>query len=242
MAVKGSVYHSMRIIPHRPLIKVLCYVGFFLAFALCILASYYAGIYRVESDQYSASSSQAKQHQQLLSDTTQELTRLRTNAEVDRQTIEDMRQLAVTQKAQIAAAERDLIVYKDLLSPGAKANPLGISFGVFTVFALPEKGRFKYSLVVQKLSAKDADFSGAVDFRIMGEQGGKAVVLPLYQVSEQLTSPTIDVAFKYFQTLEGEFTLPGGFAPQHVHLAVKSGDKKSAPIVETQLEWPISSH
>lgn len=232
----------MRIIPHRPIIKFLRSLGVFAAFALCIAASYYAGIYRVELDQHSLSSEKSQQHQQVLNETAQELTRLRTNAEVDRQTIEDMRQLVVTQKAQIAAAERNLLVYKDLLSPGAKANPLGVSFGLFTVFPLAEKGHFKYSLVVQKLSAKDMDFAGAVDFRIMGEQGGKAVSLPLYQVSDQMTSPTIDVAFKYFQTLEGEFSLPLDFVPQNVQLAVKTGDKKSVPIIETQLEWPIPSH
>lgn len=239
MAVKGSIHHSMRIVPHRPIVQILRYVALFTVFVVCVVASYYAGIYRIQKHHDSMGSEKAQQHLQALNDTAQELIKLRTNADVDRQTIEDMRQLTMTQKAQMAAFERDLRVYKELLSPGAKTNPLGVSFGLFSVFALPEKGRFKYKLTVQKLSAKETDFSGALDFRIVGEQAGKSASLPLYQVSDQLTSPTIPLDFKYFQTLEGEFQLPLDFAPQNVQLIVKSGDKKSLPIVESQLEWPI---
>lgn len=239
MTVKGSIHHSMRIVPHRPIMQILRYLALLAAFVTCIVASYYAGIYRTQMNHDSASSDKSQQHQQALNGVTQELTKLRTNADVDRQTIEEMRQLTMTQKAQMAAYERDLRVYKELLAPGAKTNPLGVSFGLFTVFAMPEKGHFKYKLVVQKLSAKETDFSGLLDFRIIGEQAGKSAALPLYQVSDQLTSPTIPLDFKYFQTLEGEFTLPADFAPQNVQLIVKSNDKKSAPIVEAQLEWPI---
>lgn len=241
MAVKGSVHHSMRIMPHRPIIRFLRYLSIALLIALATIGSFYAGMYRVKMHQDSLSSEKSQQHQHILNDALQELTKLRTNAEVDRQTIEDMRQLVVTQKAQIALSERDLIVYKDLLSPGAKGNPLGVSFGLFNVFPQAQKGHFKYSLVVQKLSAKDTDFAGSVDFRIIGEQGGKAVSLPLYQLSDQMTSPTIEVAFKYFQTLEGEFILPLDFVPKAVQLAIKTGDKKAAPLIETQLEWPTPS-
>jgi len=221
---------------------VLAYLGLFILFALCIAASYYAGIYRTQQDHETANSDKAQLHQQALNDSAQELTKLRTNAEIDRQTIESMRQLTMTQKAQMSAYERDLRVYKDLLSPGAKTNPLGVSFGLFTVFALPQAGHFKYKLVVQKLSAKEVDFTGNLDFRVVGEQAGKVISLPLYQLSDQLTSPTIPLDFKYFQTLEGEFQLPADFAPQDVELIVKNSDKKAPPIVETQLEWPIPSH
>ncbi|HWV15363.1 MAG TPA: DUF6776 family protein [Cellvibrio sp.] len=238
MAVKGSRYPSMRVIPHRPIVRGLIYVGFVVVFAVAVVGSYYAGIYRLERSQALASSDTSHRHQQALSDATQELTRLRTNADIDRQTIEDMRQLTMTQKAQMAAYERDLRVYKDLLSPGAKANPLGVSFGLFTVLEAARKGSFTYKLVVQKLSAREEDFRGSLDFRVLGEQAGKPVSLALYQLSEQQTSPIIALDFKYFQTLEGEFQLPPDFVPKHVELTVNSG-KSNPPVVQTQLEWPI---
>jgi hypothetical protein len=132
-------------------------------------------------------------------------------------------------------------VYKDLLSPGAKANPQGISFGVFAVAPLPEAGRFKYSLTIQKLSAKEGDFSGNLEFRLIGQQADKTLQLSLYQVSAQVTTPSIPLSFKYFQTLDGEMTLPQDFIPQMVELVVKTNDRKPQSLVETQLEWPVAS-
>ena len=103
-----------------------------------------------------------------------------------------------------------------------------------------EVGHFNYSLMVQKLSTKDADFSGFLEFRIIGQQGGKSLQLSLYQVSSQVTVPSIPLSFKYFQTLEGDLTLPIGFVPQTVELVVKSKDKKSSPLVSVELDWPTA--
>lgn len=241
MAVKGSKFKPMRVIPHSPLARTLRLGLLLLVFALSLPASYYYGVYRVQQTQTSAVADQVRKHQDAVTALTQEITALRTTTEVDRQTMEELRQLVMTQRAQLSASERDLRVYKDLLSPGAKTNPLGISFGVFTAFPMKEKGHFSYSLTVQKLSTKEADFSGTLEFRIIGLQGSQTLQLSLYQVSAQVTSPSIPLSFKYFQTLEGDMVLPVDFTPQTVELVVKGGDKKAPPLVETQLDWPNAS-
>ena len=226
MAVKGSAHHSMRIVPHRPVVRFLQYAGLSVLFVVSVVGSFYAGIYYQKAAHKASESVSGKQ----------DVVTLRMNAEVDRQTIENMRQQMIAQKAQSAATERDVHVYKDLLA-GAKTNPLGISFGAFTLSPSTVSGNFTYTLVVQKLAATEAGFLGSLDFRILGEQAGKSILLPLYQVSDRLTSPTIGLDFKYFQTVEGEFSLPTGFTPSHVQLTVKSADKKKSPVTEIQLEW-----
>lgn len=241
MALAVRKHHPMRVIPHRPFIRMLSYLGVILAFVLGVVISYYAGMYRASNAEQAVNDSKAEQLKQSSNQLSQELTQLRTNAEVDRQTIEEMRQLVMTQKAQMAAAERDLGVYKDLLSPHVKTNPLGVSFGLFTVFALPEKNHFSYKLVVQKLSTKEADFSGTLEFSVSGLQAGKSIQLSLHQISTQVTSASIPLDFKYFQTLEGELQLPRDFIPQTVELVVNTDNKKGAPILTTQMEWPASS-
>ena len=241
MAVKGSNHHSMRVIPHRPFRRFLGYIGLLVVFVLGVFVSYYSGIYRTQHVQQITNDGKAEQLQQASSQLTQELTQLRTNAEIDRQTIEEMRQSVITQKAQMAAFERDLRVYKELLSPGTKTNPFGVSFGLFTVFALPEKNHFNYKLVVQKLSAKDADFSGILEFNVIGQQAGKPAQLSLHQISSQVASANIPLEFKYFQTLEGELQLPFDFIPQTIALVVRDGDKKDTRVAEAELEWPVSS-
>ncbi len=241
MAVKGSKLSPMRVIPHSPLASLVRLAGVFLVFAISVPASYFAGVYWAGAQQQSDQHVQDQVHAQQVTTLTEELTRLRTGVEVDRQTMEELRQLVMTQKAQIHASERDLRVYKDLLSPGAKGNPLGISFGVFTVLPLPAPGHFNYSLTVQKLATKDADFSGFLEVRIIGRQADKSLQLSLYQVSEQVSAPSIPLSFKYFHTLEGELTLPVDFVPQSVELVDKASDPKSLPLVAAELDWPISA-
>lgn len=228
MAVKGSINHPMRIIPYRPSVRYLRFLMFLMAFATC----FFAGFYYAQRIQLTVEDNKSEEQQKMA----QELAGLHTNAEVDLQTIEDMRQLVMTQKAQMAASERFLSVYKELLASGAKLNPLGVSFGVFTVFPLLEKGQFNFKLVVQKLSTQEADFVGDLEFKVLGEQAGKPAELSLYQISTQATSSSIPLNLKYFQVLEGELQLPLDFIPKTVELVVKTGDRT---VIETQLEWPI---
>lgn len=238
MAVKGSKFTVMRVIPHSPRATLVRYGVIIVCFAVAVPTAYFLGAYQVRESRLTQESEQTQQHQQAIATFTQQLTVLRTTAEVDRQTMEDLRQQVMNQRAQLAASERDLRVYKDLLSPGAKTNPQGISFGVFTVTPLPEAGHFNYSLTVQKLSAKEGDFAGNLEFRIVGQQGDKTLQLSLYQVSAQVTTPSIPLSFKYFQTLDGDMALPQDFVPQMVELVVKPADRKAPALVETQLEWP----
>ncbi|GGY81168.1 hypothetical protein GCM10011613_27780 [Cellvibrio zantedeschiae] len=240
MAVKGSKVTPMRIIPHSPLARALRVGLLLLVFVLSVYASYLFGIHSIEQKYQAQENSHNNQQEQATNKLTQELTQLRTSAEIDRQSMEDLRQVVMTQKAQLNASERDLKVYKDLLSPSVKTNPLGISFGVFTVLPLKEKGHFSYSLTVQKLSTKETDFAGSLEFRIIGQQGGKSLQLSLYQVSSQVTAPSIPLNFKYFQTLEGDMTLPADFTPQSVELVVKAMDKKAPPLITAELDWPVS--
>jgi hypothetical protein len=232
---KRKHHHTMRVVRHHPRKYFFRLLGLMLLFFICVSASFFAGIYHVEQQQRNVDNNQQKQ---LL---TQELTQLRTNADVDRQTIEEMRQVVMTQKAQMTAYDRDLRVYKELLTSGAKLNPLGVSFGVFTVFPAAEKNHFSYKLVVQKLSTKEADFLGTLDFKVVGIQAGKPKQFSLHEVSSQVTTASIPLSFKYFQALEGSMVLPADFEPKTLELVVYTGDQKSSATVETQLAWPIAS-
>jgi Na+-translocating ferredoxin:NAD+ oxidoreductase RnfG subunit len=234
---KRKHHHTMRVVRHHPRKYFFRLLGLILLFAACVSASFFAGIYHVQQQQRTVENDQEQQKQQL----TQELTQLRTNADVDRQTIEEMRQTVMTQKAQMAAYDRDLRVYKELLTSGARLNPLGVSFGVFTVFPTAEKNQFNYKLVVQKLSTKDTDFSGTLEFKVVGEQAGKPKHFFLHEISTQVTSTNIPLNFKYFQALEGSMVLPEDFVPKTLELVVYTGDQKNSATTETQLAWPIIS-
>ncbi|RZA07607.1 MAG: hypothetical protein EOO68_03200 [Moraxellaceae bacterium] len=241
MAVKGSKVTPMQLIPHSPLANLMRWFAVALVFTICLPGSYFLGVYMTDKKYKVQQDKHGEQQDQTTTELSQQLTQLRTSIEVDRQSMEDLRQLVMTQKAQLNASERDLKVYKDLLSPNVKTNPLGISFGVFTVLPLKGTGHFSYSLTVQKLSTKEADFAGTLEFRIIGQQGGRSLQLSLYQVSSQVTVPSIPLNFKYFQTLEGDMILPIDFTPQNVELVVKIMDRKAPPLITAELDWPVSA-
>ncbi|RYZ91349.1 MAG: hypothetical protein EOO68_23970 [Moraxellaceae bacterium] len=241
MAVRGSFQHSMRVIPYRPYARLLAYVVVASIFIVSLPIAYFVGVYVTRHSQEQNELTINQKQEQAVRELSQELTRLRIDAEVNQQTVEELRQMAMTQKAQLSSAERDLQVYKELLSPGAKTNPLGISFGALTVFPSAEAHLFTYKLIVQKLSTKDTSFSGNLVFRVLGEQAGKPAQFSLDQISSQVTSPSIPLNLKYFQTIEGDMRLPEDFIPRKVELIVEPEDRKSPSIIETQLEWPISS-
>lgn len=241
MAVKGSQFKPMKLVPHKPVARFLRMLGVLLAFLLGLPLSYHLGQTDLLAQQQDAQQSVFKEKEEIIANLQTELAKLKTSQEIDRQSMEDLRQTVVTQKAQLAASERDVRVYKDLLAPGAKTNPAGISFGAFILS--PIKGtesRYSYKLTIQKLSLKENDFSGSLEFKILGQQAGKPLTLGLYQVSSQVTSPNIPLSLKYFQTLEGEIKLPVDFVPQNIELSVKPQDKKATAVAQIQFNWPAS--
>lgn len=241
MAVKGSKHTYMRLMPHNPRAHAMRVILFIGAFVLSVIASYFLGIYWTKYQETREINQQENAQQKVANDLSKQLTELRTVSEVDRQSLEDLRQLVMTQKAQLNAAERDLRVYKELLTSGPKTNPMGISIGVFNLTPLPESGQFHYSLTVQKLATRDGDFSGFLEFTIKGQQAGESAQLTLNQVSTQVDAPSIPLSFKYFQTLEGDLTLPPGFVPQNVELAIKNSENRTPPLVTAELDWPVSA-
>ena len=240
MAVKGSLQHSMRVIPHKPFTRFITAAIVVAVFVISLPIAYFLGIYAAHHETESSDLANSQRQDQVVKELSQELTRLRIDAEVNHQTVEELRQMAMTQRAQLTSAERALLVYKELLSPGAKTNPLGISFGAFTVFSTKEAGHFTYKLIVQKLSARESSFTGNLEFKILGQRAGKPAQLSIDKVSSQFPSSGIPLDLKYFQTIEGDMQLPPDFTPEKVELVIEPEDKRSPAIVETQLEWPIS--
>jgi len=242
LAVKGSQFKPMKLVPHKPVARFFRMLGVLVAFLIGLPLSYHLGQTDLLQEQADQQQGVFVEKDSQIANLQTELAKLKTSQDIDRQSMEELRQTVVAQKAQIAASERDVRVYKDLLSPGAKTNPAGISFGAFILS--PIKGaenRYSYKLTIQKLSLKESDFTGFLEFKILGQQAGKQVILSLYQVSSQVTAAAIPLSLKYFQTLEGEIKLPADYLPQNIELSVKPQDKKAANVAQIQFSWPANS-
>jgi hypothetical protein len=174
----------------------------------------------------------------------QQVANLKLNADIDQQANKDIRRQLMQQTVQIAALERDIAVYRSMMSSGRNANPQGISIGVFHVTRADQADAYHYKLVLQKLAAMDDPFQGDLNIKIVGVQtlGGeeKPRSLSLHELSDQVAAEQISLSFKYFQNIEGDLVLPGGFKPEKIQFLVKSTNRKHPATIENELEWQLS--
>jgi len=175
-----------------------------------------------------------------------ELASFKLNEALDRKAKEEIHRQLAEQSAQIAALERDITVYRGMISSGKNQNPEGISIGTFYVSPLDEANNYHYKLVVQKLTASDNVFDGQLSFQLKGiaiEDGQeRPTSFPLHVLSKQYTEMQIALNFTYFQNIDGDLMLPHGFIPRTAMLVVKSSNKKYPTTIEKELEWSVARY
>lgn len=248
--VKGSVQHSLRVIPYRPMRRVFNYFLSFVVVLVIAGACYLIGYDHGTHQQGFSIEQQDQAQQSKLERLTEEADDLRhqvasfkLNEALDRKAKEEIHRQLAEQSAQIAALERDITVYRGMMSSGNNQNPQGISIGTFYVSPSSEAGIYHYKLVVQKLAASDDVFDGQLSFHLKGislvDGQEKPASFPLHALSKQYKSMQIALNFKYFQNIEGDLMLPQGFTPRTVMLVVKSNNKKYPATIEKELEWNV---
>ncbi len=238
---KSSAHYRMVVMPYRPMRRVFNTVLVLLLVLIAAVASFFYGY-----DQGMNHGTHSAQGRQKLSalrteneSLQQEVANLKLAAMVDQQANEDVRRQALEQKMRIADLERDIAVYRGMISKSASNNPQGISIGSFQVSGSGGVRGYKYKLVVQQLSASEDFFTGTLAMKILGVRGQEKLELPLHQLSDQAAEELIPLNFKYFQSLEGDLLLPEGFVPERAVVQILSRDKRPPTNLEQQLDWPL---
>lgn len=243
--VKGSPQFHMKVVPHRPLRKLL------IALLLCALvvgltlgayeyAGYKAQQQGVSADAAAELKAARDQLEAEVQGLRQQLTQAQLNAEVDRKASEDLRQRLFERREQIAQLERDISVYR-MMSARTGNNPQGIGFGAFSVKAQGERV-YHIKLVVQKLAEGESEYAGVLEANLIGKQDGEDAKYPLAQlaVPAEGVAPLgekIPVEFKYFQTIETDVLLPQGFDPTRLDVRLVSNAKQNPLVLTQALEW-----
>ena len=244
--VKGSPVYRMKVVPHRPLKNALIALVLLALVVAALAATYFYALNQVSSERLSPQDAEELRVQlekltQEASDSKRELAKFQLSAEVDRQAGEELRKRVMVLRDEKAALQRDVEVYRILMSKKS-TNPMGISFGVFSVSALADNKK-QFKLVVQKLAEGEDDFSGHLHVLIVGQRHGAEEKLSLHElvvnkVDAEPVTEDIPLDFKFFQNIDVEIGLPEGFVPSRVELVVKSRSDRNPATVEAQLEWP----
>lgn len=244
--VKGSPVYRMKVVPHRPLKNALFALVLLALVGAALAATYFYAQNQANNELLSQQEAQELRAQldkltQEASESKRELARFQLSAEVDRQAGEELRKQVFGLRDEKAALQRDVEVYR-ILTSKKSTNPMGISFGIFSVSALADNKK-QFKLVVQKLAEGDDDFSGQLRVLVVGQKDGAETKISLHElvVSKIETEPlaeNIPLNFKFFQNIDTEIVLPDGFVPVRVELAVKSNSRRNPATVEAELEWP----
>lgn len=134
--------------------------------------------------------------------------------------------------------KKELAFYEKVMAPEKGANGLVIDNVKITATKSPNHYNFQVILVQQQLKKRYA--KGYVDFVVVGSLANKPSELKLANISS-ITKKARSFSFKYFQVIEGSFTLPENFAPEKIQLSAiltKSKWQKYQKLNKT-LPWLI---
>lgn len=242
MAVKGSPQIESVVVTvdrrRQRWFRILGVLGVVLA----LVVSYGLGILQGVGDQRQLQA-EHRAHRALVEEQAQQLESLqrslvnaRVTADVDRESVEELRQLLKEQQQRQASLNQEIAFYKGLMSPTEREE--GLSIRSFELYPGANKGRLAYKLIVQQLATKHVLLSGYITVEVVGAGPDGEQRLPLHTVSEQVGEANIKMRFKYFQTVEGELALPAGFRPQRVEVAATASKPKYAR-VDKQFGWVV---
>ncbi|GAB5452634.1 MAG: hypothetical protein Hals2KO_29620 [Halioglobus sp.] len=165
-----------------------------------------------------------------------ELELLRTRNAVDRQALEIVRSEIAGHKEREAELEEGLRFYRSLMAPGAQVQ--GISLRAPELIATDHPRQYRFRVVVQQEARKHELVQGKLALQVIGQRAGLEVSYPLQELSETLTDATTDLKFRYFQTLEGEFTLPEGVEPVAVAATAQTSKPRKTEVSQ-RFPWQL---
>lgn len=158
---------------------------------------------------------------------------LETHRDIDR---EAYRQVETTLAAleQKIQEQRDAIgFYRGIISPddggrGLRVQELRLTRG-------NNDREYHLNLVLVQVMQHDRSVNGDVAFSLEGAQDGELVTYTLEQLVPEDEDSHWPFSFRYFQNLDRQLVLPDGFAPEKVHIEVRSKTKSIASVKQSFL-------
>ncbi|MEN8176125.1 MAG: DUF6776 family protein [Pseudomonadota bacterium] len=156
----------------------------------------------------------------LNSDLRQQVATLERAAQVDKESIDQVQDMLVGIQGERHALEEDIAFLRSLLSDGK--SRAGLRIREFKLVPLDEPGVYRYRFSLSKVPQSNSTLSGTVDFRVAGRAEGEEREFGVKELVEKKDRP-VRVKFKNLVQVEGTLSMPVGFIPERVTVAVASG-------------------
>ena len=172
-----------------------------------------------------------------IGDLEQEVALLETHREIDREAYKEVESSLLELQAKIQEQRDAIAFYRGIVSP-ADGRP-GLRVQDFRLTRGVEERQFNLRLVLVQAMKHDRKVSGDVALSIEGSEGGVARTYGLTELLPADANRDWPFSFRYFQDFDRQILLPDGFAPERVHIEVRSKTRSVASIEET-FAWAIS--
>mgnify|MGYP001042054159 FL=1 len=160
-----------------------------------------------------------------------------TQNQMGQQALEMVRRDLADQKEQIASLEEGLQFYRSLMAPGEIAQ--GLSLRPLELVALDSPGYYSYRIVAQQEARKHSQLKGELSAEVIGVLAGQQVSYSLAELSSDIEGSEIALRFRYFQSIDGELSLPEGFEPRSVSLVATATAPRKMEVRE-QYPWQVT--
>ena len=164
-----------------------------------------------------------------------ELARLRIGAEIDRQSLEEVRLTVVEKEHELAALSKEIGFYQELMAHSTAER--GLTFHGLILTREGFENKYRYKLVLKQLASRHNLLTVGIKMSVQGERNGELVTMDFSQISPMFKQTEEIVKFRYFVNFEGVIYLPEGFDPATVSVfARRVGTSQK---IETTLPWQV---
>jgi len=210
--------------------------------ALCIFLGYRMGNY-FHGYQSQALSYHKKRLALLYTQQAEQIKRINTlEVELEVEKIASQKSLSLLKKVEVEhyQLKKELAFYEKIMAPEKEADGVVIDDFILSKTDIANRINFSVFLIQQSRTKRYA--KGFIDIDILGSLNNKAMTVKLSDISA-LAREDVSFSFKYFQVIEGVFTLPEGFLPEKVKLAVTlpKGRWQKYHRLEDSFQWNIPS-
>ncbi|GAA5215939.1 hypothetical protein GCM10025776_14510 [Corallincola platygyrae] len=146
---------------------------------------------------------------------------------IEQSTNQAMRDELAVHLNELYEQRRELTFYRKIMAPEKEAA--GVVIDEFKVIASASEGYYRFRLVLMQLKRAKQFAKGGFELRLEGSQAGEPATLNLSELAG-LSAKQQKFSFRYFQEIEGAFTLPEGFVPEQIEVRAtlsKSRTRKS---------------
>ncbi len=137
---------------------------------------------------------------------------------VDAGANEELRRTIKTLGDRIHALEEEARFYRRLVAP--MNEDAGFTIERLDVSKTRDPDRFAYTLVLTQATDRDRWVEGSLTIEVVGDNENGRRSLSLAELSEESEYP-IKFGLLYFEDFSGQMTLPDGFLPEEVRVAVE---------------------